>query len=149
MRGREGYANTELSFFSPATVCYVMVRMRDRCCETVVRTTVKLFAQTKYYQYLFLYFLLNKLYFLKMAQYWKTLPKLGHISANIGHTLIIASLVLFLHWKKYSGHIFIILKTKQRNKQKTNKQNNKQKNKNKRLRNTIVKLTELFIITDE
>ena len=49
-----------------------------------------------------------------MDQYCPTLPKLSHTSAKIGHTRIVACLVLFARWKTHSGHIFLKRKKKRK-----------------------------------
>ena len=131
-------------FVSLATVCYVMVKMRDRRCQPFLFCFVfthycEAFGTNKILSVLVFIFLLNKTDFFKNGPIlddflnWVT-PALIE---NIGHTLTIASLVLFFffsHWKKLSGH-----PSQKKGKRKKEKRK-------KKVRNTTVNFNE---ITDE
>ena len=63
------------------------IRLRGGACED--------FCTNKILWAFVFTFLLNEIDFFKKGQYWKTLPKLRHTSANIGHTLMGFSSLFF------------------------------------------------------
>ena len=131
-------------FVSLATVCYVMVKMRDRRCQPFLFCFVfthycEAFGTNKILSVLVFIFLLNKTDFFKNGPILDDFLNLvtPALIENIGHTLTIASLVLFFSFFRIEKSFRDILLRKKRKKKKKEK---------KKVRNTTVNFNE---ITDE